>query len=123
MIPRKKFFIAPAAHAALWDSIQGSKSLTPVVGLGEKTGPQFARMIARSGHEVGTFVWMVATMPFPFQGKPRLHRAEEGLREQGLNMNGSVISNNDFAMDPVDKELNFLIFRKWFEKPTKSWPR
>jgi len=77
MIPRKKFFIAPAAHAALWDSIQGSKYLTTVVGLGEKTGTQFARMIARSGHEAGTFVRMVATMPFPFQ--------------------------NDFAMNPVDK--------------------
>jgi cell division GTPase FtsZ len=113
---RPEFQLTPAAQAALWDSIRGSKELTIVVGLGGKTGTQFARAIARLGHEVRTFVRMVATMPFPFEGKARLHRAEEGLRGLGLYINGSIIFNNDFAMDPADEELEFLDFPKMVRK-------
>jgi len=113
---RPEFQLTPAAQAALWDSIRGSKELTIVVGLGGKTGTQFARAIARLGHGVGTFVRMVATMPFPFEGKARLHRAEEGLRGLGLYINGSIIFNNDFAMDPADEELEFLDFPKMVRK-------
>jgi len=113
---RPEFQLTPAAQAAIRDSIQGSKELTIVVGLGGRTGTQFARVIARSGHEIGTFVRMVATMPFPFEGKTRLHRAEEGLWGLGLYINGSIIFNNDFAMDPADEELEFLDFPKMVRK-------
>jgi cell division protein FtsZ len=113
---RPEFQLTPAAQAALWDSIQGSEDLTIVVGLGGRTGTQFARVIARSGHEVGTFVRMVATMPFPFEGKARLHRAELGLQGLGLYVNESIIFNNDFAMDPADEELEFLDFPEMVRK-------
>jgi cell division protein FtsZ len=113
---RPEFQLTPEAQAALWDSIQGSKELTILVGLGGRTGTQFARVIARAGHEFGTFVRMVATMPFPFEGKARLHRAEEGLRGLGLYINGSIIFNNDYAMDPADEELEFLDFPKMVRK-------
>ena len=113
---RPEFQLTPAAQAALWDSIRGSKELTIVVGLGGKTGTQFARAIARLGHGVGTFVRMVATMPFPFEGKARLHRAEEGLWGLGLYINGSIIFNNDYAMEPADEELEFLDFPKMVRK-------
>jgi cell division GTPase FtsZ len=59
---------------------------------------------------------MVATMPFPFEGKARLHRAEEGLRGLGLYINGSIIFNNDCAMDPADEELEFLNFPEMKQK-------
>jgi cell division GTPase FtsZ len=116
---RPEFQLTPAAQAALLDSIQGSKELTIVVGLGGKTGTQFARVIARLGHEVGTFVRMVATMPFPFEGTARLHRAEEGLRGLGLYINESIIFNNDYAMDPEDEEAEFLDFSKMVRKPNE----
>ena len=87
-----------------------------MVGLGGRTGTQFARVIARLGHEVGTFVRMVATMPFPFEGKARLHRAEEGLGGLGLYINESIIFNNDYAMEPADEELEFLDFPKMVRK-------
>jgi cell division GTPase FtsZ len=113
---RPEFQLTPAAQATLWDSIQGSENLTIVVGLGGKTGTQFARVIARLGHEVGTFVRMVATMPFPFEGKARLHSAEEGLRGLGLYINESIIFNNDYAMDPADEEKEFLEFPEMVRK-------
>ena len=95
----REFQLMPTTQAALWDSIRRSQDLTIVVGLGGKTGTQFARVIARLGHEVGTFVRMVATMPFPFEGKARLRRAEEGLRGLGLYVTESIIFNNDFELD------------------------
>jgi len=116
---RPEFQLTPEAQAALWDSIHGSEELTIVVGLGGETGTQFARVIARSGHEVGTFVRMVATMPFPFEGKARLQRAEEGLWGLGLYINGSIIFNNDYAMEPADEELEFLAFSKMVQKPNE----
>jgi cell division GTPase FtsZ len=113
---RPEFQLTPAARVALLDSIQGSKELTIVVGLGGKTGTQFARVLARSGHEVGTFVRMVVTMPFPFEGKTRLRRAEEGLWGLGLYINESITFNNDCAMDPADEELEFLDFPEMVRK-------
>ena len=55
-------------------------------------------------------------MPFPFEGKARLHRAEEGLRGLGLYVNESIIFNNDYAMDPADEEVEFLDFPKMVRK-------
>ena len=81
-----------------------------MVGLGGKTGTQFARVIARSGHDVGTFVRMVAIMPFPFEGKARLRRAEEGLMGLGLFVNESIVFNNDFVLEPGYEEAEFLDF-------------
>jgi cell division GTPase FtsZ len=111
-----EFQLTPAARTALWDSIQGSEDLTIVVGLGGKTGSSFARVIARSGHEVGTFVRMVATMPFPFEGKARLHRAEEALMGLGLYVNESIIFNNDFVLDPGYEVVEFLDFPEMKQK-------
>ncbi len=112
-----EFQLTPEAQAALWDSIQGSEELTIVVGLGGRTGTQFVRVIAWLGQEAGTFVRMVAIMPFPFEGRNRLHRAEEGLWGLGLYVNESIIFNNDYAMDPADEEEEFLAFSKMVQKP------
>jgi cell division GTPase FtsZ len=116
---RPEFQLTPEAQAALWDSIQGSEELTIVVGLGGETGTQFVRVIAWLGHEAGTFVRMVAIMPFPFEGRNRLHRAEEGLWGLGLYVNESIIFNNDYAMDPADEEAEFLDFSKMVRKPNE----
>jgi len=116
---RPEFQLTPEAQAALWDSIQGSEELTIVVGLGGETGTQFVRVIAWSGHEAGIFVRLVATMPFPFEGKARLHRAEEGLWGLGLYINESIIFNNEYAMDPADEEAEFLDFSKMVRKPNE----
>jgi len=113
---RAEFQLTSAAQAALWDSIQGSENLTIVVGLGGETGTQFVRVIARLGHEAGTFVRMVATMPFPFEGKARLRRAEEGLRGLGLYINGSIIFDNYYTMDREDEDAEFLDFPKMKRK-------
>jgi cell division protein FtsZ len=112
---RPEFQLTPEAQAAILDFIHGSEDLTIVVGLGVKTGTQFARVIARAGHEAGTFVRMVATMPFPFEGI-RLHRAEEDLWGLGLYVNESTIFNNDYTMEPEDEELEFLDFPKMKRK-------
>ncbi len=114
----------PTTQAALWDSIRRSEDLTIVVGLGGKPGSNSLRVIARLGHEVGTFVRMVATMPFPFEGKARLHRAEEGLRGLGLYVNESIIFNNDYAIGRRwTKRWSFWIFRKWNERPMYCWSK
>ncbi len=62
---------------------------------------------------------MVAIMPFPFEGRNRLHRAEEGLWGLGLYVNESIIFNNDYAMDPADEEEEFLAFSKMVQKPNE----
>ncbi len=49
-------------------------------------------------------------MPFPFEGKARLHRAEEGLWGLGLYINESIIFNNDFEWTPGYEEVEFLDF-------------
>ena len=59
---------------------------------------------------------MVATMPFPFEGKARLHRAEEGLRGLGLYVNESIIFNNDFELDAGYEEVEFLDFPEMKQK-------
>jgi len=58
-------------------------------------------------------------MPFPFEGRNRLHRAEEGLWGLGLYVNESIIFNNDYAMDPADEEEEFLDFSKMVRKANK----
>ena len=82
---RPEFQLTPAAQAALWDFIQGSKELTIVVGLGGRTGTQFARVIARLGHEAGIFVRMVAHDAFPFRRK-----GPPSSRGRGFEGAGSV---------------------------------
>lgn len=111
-----EFQLTPGAKAALLDSIQGSEELTIVAGLGGKTGTQFIHLISRLGKEAGAFIRMVAIMPFPFEGKIRLQRAEEGLWGLGLNVNESIIFNNDYSMEPEDEELEFLDFSKMKRK-------
>lgn len=100
-----EFQLAPSTEKAILNTFRGTSQMTLIVGLGGKTGTRFARPILFWGRESGVFVRLVATMPFPWEGKTRLRRAEEGLRGLGRYVDESIIFSNDYPFEPGEEEF------------------
>jgi cell division protein FtsZ len=100
-----EFQLAPSTEKTLLNTFRGTSQMTLIVGLGGKTGTRFAPPILFWGRESGAFVRLVATMPFPWEGKTRLRRAEEGLRGLGRYVDESIIFSNDYPFQPGEEEF------------------
>jgi len=63
-------------------------------GMGGGTGTGAAPVIAKKARELGILTVGIVTIPFYFEGRKRLERAIEGIREINLNVDAILIINN-----------------------------
>lgn len=88
-----------AAQETLEDIQNLLRSHTKMVfitaGMGGGTGTGAAPVIAKAAKDMGILTVGIVTIPFSFEGKPRLQQAEKGVDSLRQNVDSLVVINNN----------------------------
>ncbi len=76
-------------------------------GLGGGTGTGAAPVIAKTARDMGILTVAVATLPFRFEGKRKMERAQEGLEKLRESADTYIIIHNDRLNDLPNKSITF----------------
>ncbi len=79
--------------------------LVIVSGLGGGTGSGAVPVITRIAREAGTLVLCMLTLPFAFEGKPILKKAEDALKRIRTHADAIIRIPNEMMMDRSDADL------------------
>jgi len=86
---------AEESESQIRESLHGADMVFVTVGLGGGTGTGGAPVVARLAKESGALTVGVATKPFGFEGKPRMNKAEVGLRDLKKCVDTLIVIPND----------------------------
>ncbi|MGB5989609.1 MAG: cell division protein FtsZ [Marinifilaceae bacterium] len=73
---------------------QNTKMVFVTAGMGGGTGTGAAPVIAKKARDLGILTVGIVTIPFYFEGRRRLERAVEGIKEINDNVDAILIINN-----------------------------
>jgi cell division protein FtsZ len=73
---------------------QNTKMVFITAGMGGGTGTGAAPVIAKRARELGILTVGIVTIPFYFEGRRRLERAVQGIKELNANVDAILIINN-----------------------------
>jgi cell division protein FtsZ len=76
-----------------------------VSGLGGGTGSGAVPVITRIAREAGTLVLCMLSLPFAFEGKPVLKKAEDALKKIRTHADAIIRIPNEMMMDRSDADL------------------
>lgn len=76
-------------------------------GLGGGTGTGGAPIVASMAREVGALTVAVVTKPFHFEGKKRMQKAEEGLKELRKCVDTLIVIPNQRLLTIADRTMTF----------------
>jgi len=79
--------------------------LVIVSGLGGGTGSGAVPVITRIAREAGTLVLCMLTLPFAFEGKPILKKAEDALKKIRTHADAIIRIPNEMMVDRADADL------------------
>ncbi|MCF7816868.1 MAG: cell division FtsZ family protein [Kiritimatiellales bacterium] len=79
--------------------------LVIVAGLGGGTGSGAVPVITRIAREAGTLVLCMATLPFVFEGKPIIRKAEDALKKIRTHADAIIRIPNESMVDRADADL------------------
>jgi len=78
------------------------------VGMGGGTGTGGAPVLARVARDVGALTVGVVTKPFIFEGKKRMHQAEEGIEELKASVDTLIVIPNQRLLSIAAKTTTML---------------
>ncbi len=87
--------------------LEGSDLIFITAGMGGGTGTGAAPIIGEMARELGALAIAVVTRPFSFEGKKRMHQAEQGLAELRRTVDTMVVVPNDRLLAVVGKGTSF----------------
>jgi cell division protein FtsZ len=90
------------------EALQGADLVFIAAGMGGGTGTGAAPVIAEVAREVGALTVGVVTKPFTREGKQRLAKAEEGIRELKKHVDSLVVIPNDRLLGLAGKSMSIL---------------
>lgn len=88
--------------------LKGADLVFIAAGMGGGTGTGAAPIIAEVAREVGALTVGVVTKPFSREGKQRLAKAEEGIRELKKHVDSLVVIPNDRLLGLAGKSMSIL---------------
>ncbi len=106
--PSKGKDAAEENREQLSDVLSGADMVFIAAGLGGGTGTGAAPVIAEVAKEVGALTVGVVTKPFTREGKLRLTKAENGVRELKKHVDSLVIIPNDRLLGLAGKSMSIL---------------
>jgi len=92
----------------LAELLKGADMIFIAAGMGGGTGTGAAPVIADVAREVGALTVGVVTKPFTREGKQRLAKAEEGIREMKKHVDSLVVIPNDRLLGLAGKSMSIL---------------
>jgi cell division protein FtsZ len=90
------------------DYLAGSDMIFITAGMGGGTGTGGAPVVARAAREVGALTVGVVTKPFIFEGKKRMHQAEEGIEELKKSVDTLIVIPNQRLLSIAAKSTTML---------------
>jgi cell division protein FtsZ len=88
--------------------LKGADLIFIAAGMGGGTGTGAAPVIADIAREVGALTVGIVTKPFTREGKQRLAKAEEGIREMKKHVDSLVVIPNDRLLGLAGKSMSIL---------------
>ncbi len=92
----------------LAETLQGSDMVFVAAGMGGGTGTGAAPVIADVAKEIGALTVGVVTKPFSREGKQRMAKAEEGIRELKKHVDSLIVVPNDRLLGLAGKNTSIL---------------
>lgn len=92
----------------LRETLSNSDMVFITAGMGGGTGTGAAPVIAAIARELGALTVGIVTKPFQFEGKKRIQRAEEGLRELSKHVDTLIVIPNQRLLSIADKTTTYL---------------
>ena len=84
-------------------ALAGADMVFVTAGLGGGTGTGVAPVVAELAKQQGALTVAIVTMPFEFEGKPRMRRAREGLEELREKVDTLICIRNQRLLAVVDR--------------------
>jgi len=94
--------------ARLIEALQGSDMVFVAAGMGGGTGTGAAPVIADVAKELGALTVGVVTKPFTREGKQRMAKAEDGIRELKKHVDSLIVVPNDRLIGLAGKNTSIL---------------
>jgi cell division protein FtsZ len=88
--------------------LAGSDMIFITAGMGGGTGTGGAPVVARAAREVGALTVGVVTKPFVFEGRKRMHHAEEGIEELKKSVDTLIVIPNQRLLSIAAKSTTML---------------
>ena len=88
--------------------LQGSNMVFITAGMGGGTGTGAAPVVAQLAREKGILAVAVVTRPFAFEGKKRIHAADQGIRELGELVDSLIIIPNEKILEVMGGRVTLL---------------
>ncbi len=92
----------------LAEALKGADMIFIAAGMGGGTGTGAAPVIAEVARETGVLTVGVVTKPFSREGKQRLTKAEDGVRELKKHVDSLVVIPNDRLLGLAGKSMSIL---------------
>jgi cell division protein FtsZ len=111
-IPKKAKKSARASEAAIKKKLSdGTKMVFITAGMGGGTGTGAAPLIAQYARDMGILTVGIVTIPFEFEGEPKILQALRGVEALRKNVDALLVINNERLLDvyaaEVDSETAF----------------
>ncbi len=92
----------------IMEALQGADMVFIAAGMGGGTGTGAAPIIAECAKEVGAISVAVVTLPFTYEGRKRIRRAEAGIEKLRQWVDTIIIISNDKIMKIIDPSTSFI---------------
>lgn len=92
----------------LAETLKGADMIFIACGMGGGTGTGAAPIIAEVAREVGALTVGVVTKPFTYEGRNRIAKAEEGIRELKKHVDSLVVIPNDRLISLAGKSMSII---------------
>jgi len=88
--------------------LEGSDMIFITAGMGGGTGTGAAPVVAEIAKQMGVLTVAIVTKPFMFEGKKRLHLADEGIKKLSQNVDSLITIPNNKLMNVLGKNISLL---------------
>src|SRR5690625_150220 len=88
--------------------LEGADMVFITAGMGGGTGTGGAPVVAEIARELGILTVAVVTKPFPFEGKKRMHIAEQGMRQLQQHVDSRITIPNEKQLAALGESASLL---------------
>jgi cell division protein FtsZ len=92
----------------LAETLKGADMIFIAAGMGGGTGTGAAPIIAETARQAGALTVGVVTKPFSREGKQRLAKAEEGIKELKQHVDSLIVIPNDRLLGLAGKSMSIV---------------
>ncbi|MDR3261778.1 MAG: cell division protein FtsZ [Tannerella sp.] len=108
--PEKARMAAEESEEEIYTMLNdGTKMVFITAGMGGGTGTGAAPVIAKIAKDMGILTIGIVTIPFLFEGRPKINQALNGVEEMNKNVDALLVINNERLSEIYHEDLNVTL--------------